>query len=178
MKRQIKLTVLLILGLFTGGIFSNSGLADQKSEGKPSKAETVEKAAPSDQVAQILGHYFVIRNLLAQDKTEGMSQEAKEMSQSLDQLITALQAMKSASDSLRTEELKRAREDFGPLSEAVMSYVKQFGFSGKAYGFYCDMVKKSWLQEHDQIGNPYYGSRMFKCGKMTGKIENGKYAEK
>jgi hypothetical protein len=64
------------------------------------------------------------------------------------------------------------------LSEAVLGYIKEFGFSGKAYSFRCDMAKESWLQEDDQIGNPYYGSEMYRCGKITGMIKNGKYVEK
>jgi hypothetical protein len=60
----------------------------------------------------------------------------------------------------------------------LKSQIKQFGFSGEAYGFRCDMAKEGWLQEHDQIGNPYYGSEMYKCGKITGIVENGRYLEK
>lgn len=178
MKRQIKLTVLLTLGLFILGIFSGSALADQKSEEKPSKAKTMEKAAVYDEIAEIFRHYFAIQDLLAHDKTDEVATQAKEMAKRLDRFITALQMIQTASDSLKAEDLKQAREGFGPLSDAVLNYVKEFGFSGKAYSFYCGMVKKSWLQEHDQIGNPYYGSKMYKCGEMTGMMINGKFMEK
>jgi hypothetical protein len=178
MKKQIKLVVILTLELLLLGIFSSSVLADQKSEEKPSKAKTIEEAATYDEMAEILKHYFAIRNLLAHDKTDEVSKQAKETSKRLDRFMKALQAIRAASDGLKAEDLKEAREEFGPLSEAVISYVKEFGFSGEAYSFYCGMVKESWLQEHDQIGNPYYGSEMYKCGKMTGLIEKGKYVEK
>jgi len=178
MKKQTKLTVLLTLGLFILGVFASSVLADQKSEEKPTKAKTMEKAPALDEMAEILSHYFAIRDLLAHDKTDDVATEAKEMSRRLDKLIKSLQAIRTASDSLKAENLKVARQEFGPLSEAMLDYIKKFGFSGEAYSFRCDMAKESWLQEHDQIGNPYYGSQMYKCGKIIGIIEKGRYIEK
>jgi hypothetical protein len=178
MKKQIKLTVLVTLGLFIWGTSSSSVLADQKSKKKSLRAKSTEEVTAPDEMAEISDHYFAIRALLAHDKTEDVAAEAKEMSKRLDKLITSLQAIRAAADSLKAEDLRRAREKFGPLSEAVLDYIKKFGFGGKAYSFRCDMAKESWLQEHDQIGNPYYGSQMYKCGKITGIIENGKYAEK
>jgi hypothetical protein len=178
MKKQIKLVVILTLELFLLGIFSNSVLANPQSEEESSKSETMQEAIAPDEMAEILKHYFAIRDLLAHDKTDEVPKQAKEMSKRLDRFMKALQAIRAASDGLKAEDLKKARVEFGPLSEAVISYVKEFGFSGEAYSFYCGMVKESWLQEHDQIGNPYYGSEMYKCGKMTGLIEKGKYVEK
>jgi hypothetical protein len=178
MKKQIKLTVLLTLGLFIWGISSSSLPADQKSEKESPKAESTEEVRAPDEMAEILEHYFAIRDLLAHDKTEDVATEAEEMSRRLDKLIESLRAIRTAADSLKAEDLKRAREEFGPVSEAVLGHIKNFGFSGKAYSFRCDMAEESWLQEHDQIGNPYYGSQMYKCGKITGIIENGRYLEK
>ena len=178
MKKQIELTVLLTLGLFTWGIFSNSVPADQRSEKEPPKTENTEKVSAHDETPEIFKHHSAIRDLLAHDKTDEVATEAKEMSKRLDKLIASLKAIRTASDSLKAEDLKRAREEFAPLSEAVLDYIRKFGFSGKAYSFRCDMAKESWLQEHDQIGNPYYGSQMYKCGKITGIIENGRYSEK
>jgi hypothetical protein len=178
MKKLIELTVLAMAGLFGYGIFSGPALADQKSEKESRKAENIEKVSAPDEMAEIFKHYFAIRDLLAHDKTDEVATEAKEMSQRLDKLIQALQAIRTASDSLRAEDLKGAREEFGLLSEAVLDYIEKFGFSGQAYSFRCDMAREGWLQEDDQIGNPYYGSEMYKCGKITGIIENGRYLEK
>jgi len=173
-----RLTILLTLGLFILVVFSSTISANQKSEGKPSKAETKQKVFLTDEMAEILNHYFAIRDLLAHDKTDGVATQAEKMSRRLQELIDALQAIRIASDTLKTADLKQARESFGPLSEAVLNYIKRFGFSGRAFSFFCPMVKQSWLQENDQIGNPYYGSKMYKCGKLTGTIENGRYVEK
>lgn len=178
MKKQTKLTVRLILGLFVLGIFSSSVLADQKVEEKLSKAKSIEETTTYDETAEIFRYYFAIRDLLAHDKTDRVTQQAKQMSERLDRLINVLQEIRAAAGSLKAEDLKQAREGFLPLSNAVITYVKELGFSGEAYSFYCPMLKQSWLQEHDQVGNPYYGSEMYKCGEMTGMMMNGKFVEK
>jgi Cu(I)/Ag(I) efflux system membrane fusion protein len=168
----------MALAFFVLGVLSNSVLADQKSEEKPLKAESTQEVTASDEMSEILRHYFAMRDLLAHDKTEGVGKEAKQMTQRLDGLIKVLQAIRTASNRLKADDLKQAREGFGPLSDAVLSHVKEFGFSGAAYSFYCSMVDKSWLQEHYQIGNPYYGSKMYKCGDMTGMVMKGKFMDK
>ncbi len=178
MKKQTKLTVLLILGLFILSIFSSSVLADQKSVEKHSKAITTEKETASDQMTEILKHYFAIRELLAQDEVEQVSMHAQKMSVQLGGLINALEWMRTSASNLKADNLEEARKGFAPLSQTTIDYVKRFGFSGDAYAFHCSMAPGSWLQEHDQIGNPYYGSQMYKCGGMTGMTKNGKFMEK
>jgi copper chaperone CopZ len=177
MKKDIKLTVVFTLALLILAVFTTVVLPDQKSGEKPSEGETMEKLAPSDEMSDILEHYFATRELLAHDETDWIAQQTREMTARLDGLIEALQAMRTASNGLKAGDLKQAREGFGPLSEAVLSYVKEFGFSGEAYSFYCSMDDKVWLQKHNQIGNPYYGSEMFKCGEMTGTVQNGRFIE-
>jgi hypothetical protein len=110
MKKQIKLTVLLTLGLFILGVFSSSVLADQKSEKTPLKAMSTQKVSAPDEMAEIFIHYFAIRDLLARDKTDDVATEAKGMSKRLDKLIMSLQAIRAASDSLKAKDLKKARE--------------------------------------------------------------------
>ena len=87
----------------------------------------------------------------------------------------ALNNIEKAASTMKTNNLKSARESFKGLSRAVVDYVKDYGVDGTVYSFYCDMVKESWLQETDKVGNPYFGSKMLKCGVMTGHTMNGKY---
>jgi copper chaperone CopZ len=177
MRKQIKSTVVVALGLLILAVSTTVVSADQKSEEKSKKGEVMAKAPASDEASEILGRYFAIRELLAYDKTEGVTGQAREMTALLDELIKGLQRIRTASNSLKAGDLKQARDGFGPLSDAVLSYVREFGFAGEAYGFYCPMDDKSWLQEHDQIGNPYYGSEMFKCGEVTGTVQNGRFIQ-
>jgi copper chaperone CopZ len=128
-------------------------------------------------MSEILRHYFAMRDLLAHDKTDGVNQQVRQMTRRLDGLISSLQVIRAASDGLKADDLTKAREGFGPLSEAVLAHVRQFGLAGEAYSFHCPMMDQGWLQEHDRIGNPYYGSEMFKCGEITGKVQEGRFIE-
>lgn len=177
MKNQIRFAVMSTLGLLALVVFTTVVLADQKSGEKQSEGETAAKATTSEGMSEIIGHYFAMRDLLAQDKTDGMAHRSKEMTRGLDGLIESLQAIRTASNGLKADDLKQAREGFGLLSEAVLSYVTEFGLAREAYGFHCPMDDKVWLQEHDQIGNPYYGSEMLRCGEIAGTVQNGIFIE-
>ncbi len=143
-----------------------------------------------------LTSYFEIRHVLALDEVEDLSglskdlvADTKEFRKALDkkdvsagQLEALKEIEKAASDmtagtasASKAKRLEAARQGFRTLSHKVLAYVKEYGWSGAAYSFYCPMAKDSWLQETDKAGNPYYGAEMFKCGKMTGHVMEGKY---
>jgi copper chaperone CopZ len=177
MIKRTKLTLLLAFGLIVLGVSSISVRAEQESGRTSSGAEMERQVAPSDEMSEILRYYFAMRDSLAHDKTDGVNEQARQMSRRLDGLIRSLQVMQAASDGLKADDLTEAREGFGPLSEAVLAHVRQFGLAGEAYSFHCSMMDQGWLQEHDRIGNPYYGSEMLKCGEITGKVQEGRFIE-
>jgi Cu(I)/Ag(I) efflux system membrane fusion protein len=174
MRKHSLLAITLILGLSILMILSSSVLADKSS----SKGETSERIANPDKMTQIFKHYFAIRELLSKDKVENVGLHAKEMSAQIDNLMKTLEQIRASSSELKTDNLEEARKGFASLSQSMLSYLKQFGYAGEAYSFHCPMAKEDWLQENEQIGNPYYGSQMYKCGDMTGMVVNGKYMEK
>jgi len=174
MKKHNVLTLLITLGLSILVIFSISISVEKKAL----KSEVEEEVARTDEMEDIFKNYFAMRELLAQDKVDQVSAHAQKMSIQLGNLIETLESIRASSSNLKTDNLEEARKGFASLSQSMLSYLKQFGYSGKTYSFHCSMIKESWLQENDQIGNPYYGSKMFKCGKMTGMTVNGKYMEK
>jgi hypothetical protein len=101
MKKQIKLAVILTLGLFIWGILSSSVFAQHKAEEKLSKAKAIEKSTTPDEMAEILKHYFAIRDLLAHDQTDKVAQQAKQMSERLDKLIKGLQEIRELCQRVR-----------------------------------------------------------------------------
>lgn len=182
MKKYRALSLLITLGLSILLIFSISFSAEKKAlESEIKKAlesKIKEEVMSKDEMDGIFKHYLAIRELLSKDKVEKVEFHAKEMSSQLDKLIGALESIKTSSSNLKTDNVEEARKGFAALSQSVLSYLKQYSYSDETYGFYCSMVKESWLQEHDQIGNPYYGSKMYKCGEMAGMTVMGKYVEK
>jgi Cu(I)/Ag(I) efflux system membrane fusion protein len=76
---------------------------------------------------------------------------------------------KSAGELSAAEDLTKAREALAPLSDAVYRVAKRFGASGAQtiWRFHCPMAFDGagayWLQDHEDVANPYFGSVMLGC---------------
>ena len=64
------------------------------------------------------------------------------------------------------ENLAGARDAFGPLSDAIIAYVRDAHVSAINVVF-CPMARKYWLQKGDTVANPYYGKSMADCGRIV-----------
>lgn len=146
------------------------------------------KAAAS--IKTIVDHYLHIKNALANDNAGEAASAAKAMGTatgSLDKsLLTAEQ--KTAYDANEAELKEHAehiakngdnithqRSHFVQLSEVVYELVKNFGAGRPMYHDHCPMARDNqgamWLSEVKEIRNPYFGSQMFKCGRVEEVIQ-------
>lgn len=66
------------------------------------------------------------------------------------------------------KDLAAARKAYAPVSKAVIAWHAARAKDGNVV-VYCPMVKESWLQPKGEIGNPYYGQSMAKCGEIVSK---------
>jgi RND family efflux transporter MFP subunit len=131
---------------------------------------------------ELYAAYFSIQKSLAADKTPtnrqvsafvstvNRLQHAKGFS---DQLRSLLTPISDTAEQLHTSDLKVSRENFKPISHAVVRLASKVRGSkrGKPYiHFYCPMVKGGggdWLQAIGPLANPYFGSQMLRCGKKV-----------
>lgn len=133
-------------------------------------------------------HYEAIRVSLLNDHTKGVTEHARSIESETAELLgnfSASHAGVSGGDSAACQELlpeiknaahrlaessniKDARAAFGELSKPMVRYREMV--SGKRpVVVYCSMAKKAWLQPDGEIGNPYYGQSMAKCGDVVSK---------
>ncbi len=145
-------------------------------------------AGPGDAgtFAGIVEPYEKIRNALVQDTLEGVSAESKRLAQALDgfrgavgggqaglreggreeveallpEIWTSAEALAAAPD------LATAREEFGRLSKALVQ-VRRWVESPETVVAFCSMAQKVWIQSKREIGNPYYGQSMARCGEIV-----------
>lgn len=69
-------------------------------------------------------------------------------------------------------DLSHQREHFAALSANMATLAKKATLSTQpVYEEYCPMKKASWLSSETAIKNPYYGSSMLTCGKVTGTLK-------
>lgn len=64
------------------------------------------------------------------------------------------------------------REHFKILSKDVTDMVVITGTANTLYEQFCPMYDKgsTWLSKSEEVRNPYYGSKMLKCGKVQKEI--------
>jgi len=67
----------------------------------------------------------------------------------------------------RATTLDEAREAFGELSRPMVRWRGMFSGNDKPNVVFCPMARKPWLQESGEIANPYYGSKMLRCGDIV-----------
>ena len=126
--------------------------------------------------------YFDLKNALATDNVNLAGMGAKSLLTSLKTFpVKALTATQQAEWNKQTgelqkyadpivmeKEIKSQRKSFEGVAYAMIKLVKAVGLNNnELYVQYCPMVKKSWLNETEDIQNPFYGSKMYDCGEIT-----------
>jgi len=129
--------------------------------------------------------YFDTKNALATDNVNLAGTAAKSLLAGLQTfpvktLTTAQQAQwkvqaealqKAASPIVLEKELKAQRKSFEGVSYAMIKLAKALQLNNnEVYIQYCPMAKRSWLNEVEDIQNPFYGSKMYDCGEVTETI--------
>lgn len=67
-------------------------------------------------------------------------------------------------------DLDAVREEFFLLTQPMARYRRLAGDKNTVVA-YCSMAQKAWIQPAGEIGNPYYGKEMPKCGEVVGEID-------
>ena len=146
----------------------------------------------SGPVQVIMENYFAIGNTLARDNFKGVDKKAENMAEASSRILkdekpnfserkeflAKVKQIQTSAERFVSKDLKSSRESYKTLSAAVTDFVKANGYSDPAYSFYCPMVDQTWFQSEEKIANPFYGSQMLRCGKMTGSVKEGKYVER
>ncbi len=164
--RPFVITALLI-AMFSSSVFA--------------KVKTADSPLP-----KILSLYYDVKNALVASDAATASKKAGE-------LLTAVNGINASSltpeeskiftplkDKLsydarhisEVQDISHQREHFAALSLNMFTLAKGAKISGDpVYQDYCPMQKAYWLSKEAEIKNPYYGSQMLTCGKVTATIK-------
>ena len=136
--------------------------------------------------SEMAGHYEAIRQALLHDTIEGVAEHARAIAEEAKSLqggadastagVAANQGAecasllpeveKVASELATATSLDAARQAFGELSKPMVRY-REMASGHRPMVVYCPMAKQSWLQPAGEIGNPYYGQSMARCGQVV-----------
>lgn len=110
---------------------------------------------------KILDAYTAVSTALAADDLTAAQKASKELAATAKADHPDL--AKKAEEVAAADSLETAREKFKPLSEDATKLAE-----GKE-GYYvmtCPMAGADWVQKDKQVANPYYGSKMLRCGSI------------
>lgn len=125
-------------------------------------------------IPAVLDNYMKIEAALAADSIDGVAESA----QAAVKLIAAdtmkmlpANAGSQAETVAKAKDLATARSAFKAWSDSLIGYLKtQNAKTGQYFAMYCPMAKAGWLQKDQEVKNPYYGSSMLTCGKVTAAL--------
>lgn len=139
------------------------------------------------QLSGVLAGYLNVQKALAGDDLEAAKKGADGTMKALSKVdmkllegeahmkwMKSLKALQEHAGKISAAgDIKTARAEFKPLSDAMIEVIACFGASGKApvYRIHCPMAFEhkgaDWLQADKETRNPYYGSSMLKCGDLV-----------
>jgi len=170
-----------------------SGTENQSSAQKKEQDSKTERLnSPADfkkQLQNVYESYIAIKDALAKDDTNTVSDEANTMLENLNQVDDELlssyaqqqwrslvKAIRSPATAIaQTTNLKEQRKHFKHMSSHLINAVQLFGVNEKVYVEFCPMADNNngayWLSKEEEVINPYFGSAMLTCGEVKQIIE-------
>jgi hypothetical protein len=136
-----------------------------------------------DPVNQAVSKYFELTNTLVNSDAMAASKAAGSMrahlqsikpaNESTGEIIAAINAKLNLLSG--STDLEKQRIYFADISDNLYKLMHEIKPSGALYRQYCPMAFKNkggyWISDEKEIKNPYFGSKMLKCGKVTETIE-------
>ncbi|MGI9527618.1 MAG: DUF3347 domain-containing protein [Weeksellaceae bacterium] len=134
----------------------------------------------------ILSDYFNLKNALVADDTKKAAQAGSKLVVSLkafdtdsyskenqEELEDIIEDAVEHAEHISESAIDHQREHFKTLSKDITDLVAITGTKNTLYQQFCPMYDKgsAWLSTSKEVKNPYYGSRMLKCGKVQKTIQ-------
>jgi len=187
MKRMPKFSTIILVAsviLFPFSGWAEMGHHGGGSHGDHGEHHHMETDGHRRVMEEVYGGYFAIQASLAESSMEKVPTRAQSIAEEIerfrdesvetdghghrDEMHALVTEMGTAAGALaKQKDITSARKKFGTLSEKLAEYHKNHGrdHSTKAHVFVCDMAKQVWLQDSEELRNPYFGSSMLKCGR-------------
>lgn len=141
------------------------------------------------QLTDFVNQYFELKNSLVQSNFQLTQASAKKLESAINKIDMKLlndkahtvwmehySKIKNDIGQLQTaKDIEKQREIFSALSNQIIETVETFGLKTETvYVAYCPMALDGtgayWLSELEEIKNPYFGTKMLKCGEVKKTI--------
>ena len=134
---------------------------------------------------EIIAIYLTLKDALVADDSKAAAEAGKKLAVALEKMDTSkynaeqqkelkeiIETAKEHAEHIAKSEMDHQREHFKSLSTDMIDMVAITGTPNTLYQQFCPMYDKgsAWLSASNEIRNPYYGSKMLKCGKVEKEI--------
>lgn len=141
----------------------------------------------STKAEAVLADYFILKDALVADDSKMAAQSGSKLMASLKafdvtkynkeqqkELVDIIEDAVEHAEHISKSPIDHQREHFKTLSTDITDMVAITGTKNKLYQQFCPMYDKgsAWLSTSNEVKNPYYGSKMLKCGKVQKEINN------
>ena len=135
----------------------------------------------------VLADYFMLKDALVGDNTKKAAQAGTKLVATLKafdmsnynkkeqkELADIIEDATEHAEHIAESAIDHQREHFKTLSKDVTDMVAITGTKNTLYQQFCPMYDggSAWLSPNNEVRNPYYGSKMLKCGKVQKEINN------
>lgn len=131
------------------------------------------------QLSQLLNAYYQVKNALIEGNSNTAALKAETFLKTANGISNRTipegsrnALVKDAGVISESKDIKKQREVFANFSTNIYALAKSLKLTTEPiYYQYCPMKKAYWLSSDKAIKNPYYGSSMLTCGKVTETIQ-------
>ncbi len=155
------------------------------SEMKHDKNKTANSDQKSSKAEAIISNYLKMKDALVADDEKEAAKMGAELAVSLKslslnefneaqqkELREIIESATEHAEHIAKSHMDHQREHFKGLSVDITDMIAITGTSITLYEQFCPMYDKgsAWLSVSNEVRNPYYGSKMLKCGKVQKEI--------
>jgi Cu(I)/Ag(I) efflux system membrane fusion protein len=159
--------------------------------------QSVSASVPKEfkkEIGKVLQDYLTLQAALAGDDDAAAKKAGEKFTSTLKKMDMSLlkgEALTLGTKTMETlrkgtemiaaaQDIEAMREAFEPLSVGMANSVERLGveIKGPVFELYCSMAFNNrgaiWLQQDEDIRNPYFGAQMLKCGEVKRQLKGQK----
>jgi len=166
-----KLTFILLAGSLMTACTNTS--ATEKPQA--SILETMESSAPMQTPKKSVTDYLILKESLVKSDAKAASTAATQLSKTFAADGMSKELIKAADAIAASGDIEAQRKAFKTITDKLIEYLKANGAGQTIYVQYCPMAfgntGANWLSDSKEVLNPYFGSRMLRCGSVKEEIK-------
>jgi len=139
------------------------------------KKSTIDAKFKDEKTATVFEEYINLKTALINTDATTASTQASNLMMAFVNIGVDEAALTAAKKIADTNDIEAQRSAFVGVTNAVEEMMQVALDGGTIYKQYCPMAFKNtgayWLSESKEIANPFFGDKMYRCGRIDATIE-------